>query len=456
MRHSLVHNEVGQVPAISLREPVGRDRRENRFGHQACTQDGKLSEERNRRILMSGQMSSSPYAYPGDQSKRKDRVTQDAFGQAHLCRIQSEPRLDVGKELFDGPAPRETLNQKIGLEIQVGRRQIRGFALATRISHDNNLKLGSGLRPPGDKGFEVERHELAVNLDANSLPAATGLSHRCQTWKTAAVLGLAAPLFDFSFGERGSEDCVETQAAGQGNSHGKQRLENGLIVVGAVGNERNLEGNPGLDLLERLDRKLQPGTKLRFGTVFFGSVKGDPERQRHRRPKQLDDYGQDYPIVAPDVAGTGTAGVIPERAGAEDVFAPFGTQRIVDDDEKVLQLKGLDDQDEKRFEESFRAEFEMRKETVEAGFVAFETCSVTELADMPLTGLDQPGDRRGAQIRPTPFGKSQTKTEENLGKVRCRVVVNHSPFLQRCEMVSSPSTSENGLFFLSALSSVNP
>lgn len=348
------------------------------------------------------------------------------------------------------------MDQQVGLEIQVGRGQISGFAFSAGISNDDDLKLDSGLRPPGDKGFEVERHELAVNLDADSLPPATGLSHRRQTWKTASVLGLAAPLFCFSFGQRGSQSRIETQAAGQGNPHGTQRLENGLIVVGTVGNERNLEGNPGLDLLERLDRKLQPGPKLRFGAVFFGSVKGDPERQRHRRSEQLDGYGQDHPIVAPDVTGAGTAGVIPEGAGAEDVFAPFGTQRIVDGNEKFLQLKGLNDQDEKRFEEGFGTELEMREEAVEAGFVAIETGAVTELPDMPLTRLDQPRDRSRTQIRPTSFGKGQTKTEENLGKVRCRMASKHGPSLRVCEMSSQHSTSEDGLFFLSFLSSVIP
>ena len=164
---------------------------------------------------MSVQMFSSPDADPSDQSKGKDRVTQDAFGRAHLCGIQSEPRFDVGKELFDGPAPGETLDQQVGLEIQVGRGQISGFAFAAGIAHDDDLKLDSGLRPPGDKGFEVERHELAVDFDADSLPTATGLSHRRQTWKTASVLGLASPLFCFSFGQRGSQDGIETQAAGQ-------------------------------------------------------------------------------------------------------------------------------------------------------------------------------------------------------------------------------------------------
>jgi len=405
---------------------------------------------------MSGQMFLSPDANPSDQSKGEDRMAHDALGRAHLRRIQSEPRLDVGKELFDGPAPGETLNQKSRFEIQVGRGQISGFALASRISHDNNLKLGSGLWPPGDEGFEVECHELAVNLDAASFPAAAGPSHRRQTWKTTSVLGFAAPLSGFSFWQRGSEYRIETQAAGQGNPHGKQRFENGLIVVGAVGNERNPEGNPGLNFLECLDRKLQPGTKLRFGAVFFGSIKGDPKRQRHRRSEQLDDYGQHNPIVAPDVTGTGTTGVIPEGAGAKNAFAPFWAKCIVDGDEEFRQLKGLDDQNEKSFEKDFGPELEMGKETVEAGFVTFEPGSVPKLADMPLAGLDQPRYRHRAQIRPTPFGKGQTKTEENLGKVRCRVVVNHSPFLQRCEMVSSPSTSENGLFFLSALSSVNP
>lgn len=76
MRHRLVHHKACQVLAISFREPVSRDRRKNRFGHQACSQDGELSEKRNGGILITGQMFSSPEAYPGHQSKGKDRMTQ--------------------------------------------------------------------------------------------------------------------------------------------------------------------------------------------------------------------------------------------------------------------------------------------------------------------------------------------------------------------------------------------
>jgi hypothetical protein len=160
--------------------------------------------------------------------------------------------------------------------------------------------------------------------------------------------------------------------------------------------------------------------------------------------------------VAPDVTGTWAAGVIPEGAGTEDVFAPFGTKRIVDGDEKFLQVKGLNDQNEKSFEKYFGAELEMGKETVEAGLVAFEPGSVTQSANMPLPGLDQPWDRRRAQVRPTPFGKSQTKIEDYLRKFRCIPVVDHGPSLQMCEMSSQHSTSEDGLFFLSVSSFVNP
>jgi hypothetical protein len=138
------------------------------------------------------------------------------------------------------------------------------------------------------------------------------------------------------------------------------------------------------------------------------------------------------------------------------MFAPFGAQRIVDGDEKFLQLKGLDDQNEKSFEEDFGPELEMRKETVEAGFVALEPGSVTEFADMPLAGLDQPRNCRRAQIRPTSFGKGQTKIEDYLRKFRCISVVDHGPSLPVCEMSSQHSTSEDGLFFLNPLSSINP
>ena len=46
---------------------------------------------------------------------------------------------------------------------------------------------------------------------------------------------------------------------------------------------------------------------------------------------------------------------------------------------------------------------------------------------MPLTGLDHPRDGHGDDVRPASFGKSATTTEDDLGKFRCRLVVNHGP-----------------------------
>lgn len=450
-----MHDKVGQVAAISLREPVCRDRRENGFGHQASPQERKLSEKRNRKILRSGQMFSSPNAYPGHQSKGEDGVTQDAFGGAHFCGIQTEPGFDIGEKLFDGPAPRKSLDQQDRFEIQVGRRQVSGFAFASGVPDDDDLKLDSGLGPPGDERFVVESHELAVNFDPNPFPAAAGLSNRRKTGQPASVFGLAAPFFGFSLGQRFFENRIETQAAGQRDFHLDQGFEDGLIVVGSIGHERNLEGNPGLDFLERLDRDFQPGTKLLFGAMLFGAVKGNPERQSDRNSEQLDDYGQDHPVVSPDVTGPGAAGVIPERAGPVDMLAPFGTQRIVDGNQEFFELKGLDDQGQKCFEKSFGPELEMGEETVEAGFVAFEIRGPRQAADVPLPGLNQPRNRRRTQIRPAPFGKSQTKTEENFRKFRCTVVSNHSPFSGCCDLVSQPLASEDGLFFLNSLSRFN-
>lgn len=155
--------------------------------------------------------------------------------------------------------------------------------------------------------------------------------------------------------------------------------------------------------------------------------------------------------------------MIPKRTGTEDVFSPFalkdcyaGAQRIVDNDQKLCQLKGPDDQIEQRFEKDFGPELETRKETVVAGFVTPPRGVRAQAADVPLAGLDQPGNGRRQKIRPASFGKRQTKTEDYFGKVRCRLVGNHSPFLPMCEMLSQHSTSENGLFFLSMSSFVNP
>ena len=404
---------------------------------------------------MIDQMFRGPDAYPSHQGKSKDGVTQDAFRGAHFCGIQTQPSFDVGEKLFDGPAPGKTLNHENRFQREVGRRQVSGFAFAQAVPDDDDLKLDSGLRPPGDEGFVIETDELAVNFDANLFPAAAGSSDGRKAGKTASVFGLATPLFGFPFGQRGSQDGIETQAAGQGNLHCDQGFENRLIVVSPVGNERNLEGNPGLDFLESLDSDLEPSTKLLLGAMFLGAVKRDPKRQSDGHSKQLDDYGQNHPVVSPDVAGPGPAGVIPERAGTINVFAPFGRERIVYGNQELFELKGLDDQNQKCFEKGFGPELEMREEAVKAGFVTFESCSVTEAADMPLTGLNQPGNRGRTQIGPAPFGKSQTKVEDYFRKFRCSSVVDHGPFSCLCEFVCQQIASENGPFFLNSLSSVN-
>ena len=138
------------------------------------------------------------------------------------------------------------------------------------------------------------------------------------------------------------------------------------------------------------------------------------------------------------------------------MFAPFGALRIVDGNQELFQLKRLDDQSQQDFEEYFVPEFEMGEETVETGFVTFETCGSRQTADMPLAGLNKPGNRGRTQIGPAPFGKGKTKIEDYFGKFRCRVVSNHGPFSGCVELVAQPLASENGLFFLNPLSSFNP
>jgi hypothetical protein len=147
--------------------------------------------------------------------------------------------------------------------------------------------------------------------------------------------------------------------------------------------------------------------------------------------------------------------VIPERAGAVDVLAPFGAESIVDDNQKLRKLKSLNDQKQQSFEKNFGPELEMGEETVEAGFVAVESRSVTKTPDVALAGLNHPRDRGCTKIRPASFGKGQTEIEDYLGKVRCTVVSNHSPFSGCCELRSQQLASENGLFFLNPLSWFN-
>ena len=404
---------------------------------------------------MTSQMLECPDAYPSDQSESKDRVTQDAFGRAYFCGIQSEPSFDIGKKLFDRPTPGEALNQQERFEIQIGRRQVSGFAFAFAVSDNDDLKLDSGLRPPSDERFAFETDELAVHFDPNPLPSKAGLGNCRKAGKTASVFGLAAPLFGFPFRQRSSEDGIETQAAGQRNTHLEQGFEYRLVVVSPIGDNRNIEGNPGLDLLERLDCDLEPSTKLCFGTVLFGAVKRNPKRQSDGRSEQFDDDGQNDPIVSPDVTWSRPAGVIPEGTGAENMLAPFWAECIVDGDKKLFQLKGLDDQKQKSFEESFVPELEMGEEAVKARFVTVESRAVTQSTDVTLAGLNHPGNHSRTQVRPASFGKGQTEIQDYLGKFRCRVVVNHSLFSGCVELASQPLASENRLFFLSSFSRVN-
>jgi hypothetical protein len=87
--------------------------------------------------------------------------------------------------------------------------------------------------------------------------------------------------------------------------------------------------------------------------------------------------------------------------------------------------------------------------------VTVESRAVTQSTDVPLAGLNHPGNHSCAQVRPASFGKGQTEIQDYLGKFRCRVVVNHSLFSGCVELASQPLASENGLFFLSSLSRVN-
>jgi hypothetical protein len=87
--------------------------------------------------------------------------------------------------------------------------------------------------------------------------------------------------------------------------------------------------------------------------------------------------------------------------------------------------------------------------------VAMPSGSEAEAADMPLARLNQPWDHGCTQVWPASFGEGQTKAQDNLGKFRCRVVVNHGPFSCFCELVSQPFVSENGPFFLNTVSLFN-
>ena len=119
-------------------------------------------------------------------------------------------------------------------------------------------------------------------------------------------------------------------------------------------------------------------------------------------------------------------------------------------------MKGLEDQGQQDFEKHFGPEFEMGEEAVETGFVAIQTRPCAQAPDVTLTGPEEPRDGGGAKVRPAPFGKGQTKTEDYFRKLRCRMVVHHGPFSWGCEFVCQQIASEGGLFFLNPLSSFNP
>jgi hypothetical protein len=159
-------------------------------------------------------------------------MAQDTFLGTHLGRVQAEGSFDVGKELFDGPAIGEALDDGARVEVELCGREGAGFAPALRVADNDNAQLNAGLWPPGEEGFEVERDPFTVDFDANPVPSAGGLSHGSQAGKTATVFGFAAAFFDFpAFWQGVPEYRIEAQAAGQRDLRGLQGFEDSLIVA---------------------------------------------------------------------------------------------------------------------------------------------------------------------------------------------------------------------------------
>jgi len=139
-----------------------------------------------------------------------------------------------------------------------------------------------------------------------------------------------------------------------------------MIVVGTVGKERNLERNPGQNFLEP---SLVSCSRVRNSVLrhFFWISKwlsGKAATSVFRTPGHL---RSGPPHCGPRCNRDGDRGCDPRRGRRRRFVCLIGAQRIVNGNKKFLQLKGLNDQDEKRFEEGFGTELQMREESVKTG-----------------------------------------------------------------------------------------
>lgn len=455
MKHRSSHSEKGKVFGISLRELAPRDRRENRLAHEVSAQLEELSGKGDGRMGSLPQAFFCPHASPRDHGEGESGMTTHTVGSAHLGGVQSHQEFCVGKELLDWPSQGKALDNLLRGEFQVRRGEETRFAFAVGIPCDHDPDRKSRFRPPGDKRFDVQRDRLPIDVHAYPLPSLMRPGHFRQLGQSGAILGFSSPLGRSSLGRTASQDGIDTQAADQGYLHLGQRFQDRRIVVRPIGHQRNRKGNPPLDRLENLYHDLKAGAELGLGAGLLGSIQSHPEGNSHGNSKQLNHHGQNNPVVSPDIARTGTPDVIEERSGSENMLSPFGTQGVVDDDQYPFQLEGLDYQVQLGFEESLRTKLEMRKETVETAFVAFPCRPQADLANMPLSRLNQPRNRHRRQVRPTPLGKRDTTTEDNLGKLRCTSVMNHGLSPLR-ELTQQLFASGDGPFFLSIASCQQP
>ena len=376
-----------------------------------------------------------PHTNPSDQREGENGMTHYTVFLSHFRRIQTHQELGIREHLLDGPAQREAFDDSHRRHRQVGRRQITRFAFATGILGDDDPQFDTGLGPPRLEAFDFQRHAFSIDVGLYSFPAASCVCNPLKFGQPTPVPGLPASLLASPLGRIVPETSIEAQPADERNVQLGQRFQHRFVVVSSIGNQRDWQRNPVANDSEHLDNNVQARTEYFFGTRTLGAVQRNPEWNGDGNPEQLDHYCQNDPIVAPDITWPRASHMIEETSSTEDMPAPFGTKGIVDNYQNLCQSKAFDDPLQQCFEEQLPAKLGTGKETVEAALVAFPCCAQAQAPDVPLSGLDQPWNGYCDEVWPASFGKCATTTEDDLGKFRCTLIVDHGPLLSFRELV---------------------
>lgn len=345
-------------------------------------------------------------------------MTHDARGAAHLRRIESQLVLGVGKHLLNGPPLREGFDDCLGRPAEVARRKVAGLPLSFRIPDDHHAKLDSGLGPPSVEGLHLDGNFFAIDVDDEFLPAPGISCELGQPRNPGAVLRAPAALPSPRLRRVFPEPGVVPEPADQGDLQFGKGAQQGLVVVGAIGNDGNLQRSPSFHASEGFLRDLEASAKFLRWARRLGAVQLDPEGQGHRRSEDLYDDGENDPVVPPNETGSRPRDVVEETARAKDVVAPLGAKGVVHHDQDLTELEGRDNHLEEDPGEDIHVEFELGEEAIEVALVHGEAGSMSEAANTTLTLLEEPRQGNGYHVRPAAFGESELKIHHHAEELR--------------------------------------